>query len=157
MNTLGKWLLLGAVIVAARPAAAQRPDPWAAEVDRALAAAGRTIGPRGARTDRPSWTGVLPAGGTTTIPVRLTAGVRYVVIAACDRDCARLGLQVRDPRQYDLAADASATRQPAVVIIPSVSGPHTVTLTMGACRVAPCRVGVLVVEVGPPGGGGEAR
>ncbi|HET7041387.1 MAG TPA: hypothetical protein VFI13_05195 [Gemmatimonadales bacterium] len=157
MITPPKWLLIVGAIAVARPAAAQRPDPWAAEVVRALAAAGRAVGERDAKTAGPPWTGVLSTGGTTTFPVRLTAGVKYVVIAACDRDCARLGLQVRDPRHYDLAADASATRQPAVVVTPSVSGAHTITLTMGACRVAPCRVGVLVVEAGPPGGGGEAR
>ena len=157
MSALPGWILAGSMMVVAIPAAAQRPDPWAEEVARALTTAGTALGGPGSKPVAPPWAGVMSTGASTTIEVRLVAGARYVVIAACDRDCGRLGLQLRDPRRYDLAADVSATRQPAVVVIPTVSGSHTITLTMGACRVGPCRVGVAVVGPLPPGGGGQAR
>lgn len=139
--TLGGGMLLFGLIAAA-PAG---PDPWHEEVVRALAAAqGRSAGARGKQVGAIHY-GVLAEGESATVTVPLRDGVAYAVVAACDRDCGRLAIEVNDPRRYTIDADRSETTRPALRIVPSVAGPHQVVVTMGRCAVDPCRFGVVVI------------
>jgi hypothetical protein len=121
------------------------PDPWHEDVVRALAAAqGRTAGGHGRQVGATQY-GVLAEGGSAIMTVTLREGVGYAVVAACDRDCGRLALEATDPRRYTLDADQSETTRPALRVVPAVTGPHRIVVTMGRCAVDPCRYGVVVV------------
>lgn len=121
------------------------PDPWRAEVVRALAVTrARLAGARGHDVGAPHL-GVLSEGESAEVSVPLREGTTYFVVAACDGDCGRLSLLVTDPRGYAIDADRSNTSRPALRIVPAVAGAHRVVVTMGRCAVDPCRFGVEVV------------
>lgn len=122
------------------------PDPWTAEVVRALDGARVELGGRTATAVGGIRTSLLAEGATWSVPVTLSGSREYIVIATCDRDCGRLALRITDPRHYDLDADQSATRRPASRLVTQVAGVHQVEVTMVACRVDPCRVGVLILR-----------
>lgn len=122
------------------------PDPWTAEVVRALEAARVELGGRSPTTVGGIRTAVLSEGSSWSVPVSLKPGVAYTVVAACDRDCARLALRITDPRHYDLDADQSATRRPASRFVAQAAGIHQIVVTMAGCRVDPCRVGAIILE-----------
>lgn len=134
------------LLMASWLAAGTTPDPWIAEVVRALTVARTELGGTAATTVGGIRTTVLAQGSTWSVPVELGRNTSYTVVATCDRDCGRLSLRVTDPRHYDLDADQSPTRRPATRFTTIVGGIHRVEVTMDACRVDPCRVGVLILR-----------
>jgi hypothetical protein len=83
--------------------------------------------------------------------VRLDAGREYVVLGSCDDDCGVLHLRVANETGYDLDADRGRGNAPLVRLSPPRSGEYRITVTMGACRVSPCRYSVALFR-GPDKG-----
>lgn len=142
-------LVLIAGMLFGQVAAAQtqgRNDPWRDEVRVALDSAAKGVTGAVALRDG-GRSGMLSEREEFDLSVRLEQGATYIVIAACDRDCGRLGLRVTDPRRYELDADQSATRQPVLRVTTRVGGVHRFNVVMAECRVNPCRYGLVVLRI----------
>src|SRR6478736_2424513 len=133
--------LLGSVGVAQG-----QSDPWRTEVEHALAEARTRLGP-GEVVGAGPRLGLLIEGEMTTFTLPLTAGMTYVALAACDRDCDQLSLRVVDSRRYELDVDRSVTRRPVLHFSPVMGGEHRIEVVMAGCRVSPCRYGVLLLAI----------
>lgn len=145
-------LLFLAVLALSSSGAAQAPgrnDPWKREVRRALDSATALVA-GGVALDGGDRVGMLSEGESVAISVPLQAGMSYIVIAVCDRDCGRLELRVTDPRRYELDADRSNTRQPVLRVVPAVAGVHRFGISMAECHVNPCRFGVMLLRLPAP-------
>jgi hypothetical protein len=78
--------------------------------------------------------------------VRLRSGVPYRVIGACDNDCSAIRLEVYDASGALVTRSSDTSDFPVVDLRPDRSAQHTVRLRLVRCTVAPCYVGVRVLE-----------
>ena len=83
-------------------------------------------------------TGALDRGASTTVRIRLEAGVTYVLLGACDTDCDDLDLRLFGPGGTPLDRDVADDDFPAVSATPSASGEYTVRVTMAGCETPYC-------------------
>ncbi len=83
-------------------------------------------------------TGTLRRGTSATARVNLDAGVTYILLGACDTDCDDVDLRVFAPRGTLLDSDVATDDSPVLTITPTVSGEHTVRVTMADCDTSVC-------------------
>jgi hypothetical protein len=68
----------------------------------------------------------------------LNAGERYVVAAACDRDCSDVDLQLLSPAGWEIDSDFLSDDEPIVYATPARSGTYRIRVSMASCSVEPC-------------------
>jgi hypothetical protein len=98
---------------------------------------------------RPSANDSIVAMQPTTsnnVQVMLNSGVRYRVLGACDNDCSAIALEAYDPNGALITRSSGEGDFPVLELTPSSSGQFTVRVRLVTCRVAPCFVGVRVLE-----------
>jgi hypothetical protein len=91
-----------------------------------------------------AYRGALRNGTVDTLNLTLPADREHVIVAACDEDCADLDLQVAEPDGAEVAADRSLDDRPVLIIPAGHPGAHTLTVSMAACSINPCRYEVAV-------------
>lgn len=77
--------------------------------------------------------------------VRLTSGVSYRIIGACDNECTDLDLELIDSRGAVVASDLSEGDFPQISFSPAASGVYTVRIMLQACTIAPCFAGARLL------------
>jgi hypothetical protein len=83
-------------------------------------------------------TGTLAPGASGTVRLRLSAGVTYMLVGACDTDCDDLDLRILSPRGTLLDSDLADDDFPVVSVTPPVTGEYTVRVTMASCDTPVC-------------------
>jgi hypothetical protein len=91
-----------------------------------------------------AYRGALRNGAVDTLTLTLPADREHVIVAACDEDCADLDLQVAEPDGAQVAADRAFDDRPVIVLPAGHPGAHTLTVSMAACAINPCRYEVAV-------------
>lgn len=139
-------LLVGLLTVPTAASAFAEPDAVIAEQldyaatlfeDDGLAPAGRLLPAHGVD-------GMLPLGGEVMLHLALSAGKRYVVIGACDRDCHDLDARVYGIANELLAEDTEPDDVPMLVFDATRSGSHLLQVSMPGCGTPKCGFGVRV-------------
>ena len=82
--------------------------------------------------------GWLDEGESATRSVWLSAGQRYLVAAACDRDCSDVDLQLFSPAGIEVDSDLGSDDEPIVYATPARSGTYRIRVSMPSCSVDPC-------------------
>ena len=136
-----------AVSVMAMPAYAQG-DQWERQVRRQLERAATSLDAKSTARAVALRVGMLNTDESESFLLPLRAGTSYVVVGACDQDCARLGLVISDLASHDLAADRASDSPAVVRISVRETASYRVRTTMEGCGMNPCRYGVIVVT--PP-------
>lgn len=77
--------------------------------------------------------------------VSLEAGVRYLVVGACDNECSNVDIQLVDPGGSVVAQDVLADDFPVVDFTPAASGAYQVRMLMRTCTFAPCYAGARLL------------
>lgn len=141
-----KYLLAAAAMVAG-PAAAQTND-YESQVQtqvRSAEAAYLAVG----------FTRVLSTGSASladdaksSFTMNLTAGRRYSVFGACDKDCTDLDIKVFDPAGNQIAADTATDDIPTATFGAAASGSYRLEVTMYQCNTSPCYYAATVVGSG---------
>ncbi|MEQ1819540.1 MAG: hypothetical protein ABL871_13105 [Terricaulis sp.] len=83
---------------------------------------------------------------TQNVPVTLNAGVTYRVLGACDDDCRSIALEAFDSNGGRIAGSDGSGDFPVLELTPAVSGQYTMRVRLLTCQVAPCYVGVRVMQ-----------
>lgn len=78
--------------------------------------------------------------------VTLSAGVLYRVLGACDDDCKAIALEAYDSNGARIAGSDGSGDFPVLELTPLTSGQYTMRVRLVQCEVAPCYVGVRVVQ-----------
>ena len=92
--------------------------------------------------------GTLNSAESDSLTVTLHAGTAYVVVAACDEDCAKLGVTLSDLKSHDLGADHASDHAPVLRLTPVETASYRVRVVMETCQLNPCRYGIAVLT--PP-------
>lgn len=83
---------------------------------------------------------------TQNVPVALNAGVTYRVLGACDDDCRSIALEAFDSNGGRITGSDGSGDFPVLELTPAVSGQYTMRVRLLTCQVAPCYVGVRVMQ-----------
>jgi type II secretory pathway pseudopilin PulG len=139
------FMMSGLLLLAAGPALAQ---DYQAQVDsqvRSAEAAYRAVG-----YNRVLGTGSnsLADDAKANFTMNLSAGQRYSVFGACDKDCSDLDLKVFDPAGNQIAADTATDDVPTLSFGAASSGSYRLEVTMYACSTSPCFYAATVVGSG---------
>lgn len=82
--------------------------------------------------------GWLDDGESTTRTMWLARGERYVVAAACDRDCSDVDLQLISPGGVVIGSDLDSDDEPVIYATPRRSDTYTIRVSMARCSSEPC-------------------
>lgn len=95
---------------------------------------------------------VLEAGYHQDVEYDLDAGVRYLIVGACDRDCSGLGLKLYDDNWNLIASDRQDQDHPYISIIVRRSTTFHLRVFMLQCEDNPCwwGTGVYMPESDSP-------
>ncbi len=77
--------------------------------------------------------------------VSLEAGVRYLVVGACDNECSNVDIQLVDATGSVVAQDVLADDFPVVDFTPAAAGAYQVRMLMRTCTFAPCYAGARLL------------
>ncbi|MGQ0534111.1 MAG: hypothetical protein ACT4OF_15680 [Caulobacteraceae bacterium] len=88
----------------------------------------------------------MQPAATHNVQVTLNGGARYRILGACDNDCSAMQLQALDPNGALITSSVDTGDFPVLELAPSSGGQYTVRVRLVSCRVAPCFVGVRVLE-----------
>jgi hypothetical protein len=141
------WLALGSAALVTTGARAQG-DRWERQVRAQLARAAESLDPEARRKPVTPRIGTLNTAESDSLTLTLHAGSRYVVLAACDEDCASLSLRLSDLESHDLAVDRASDHAPVLRLTPLETATYRVKIVMEACQMNPCRYGIAVLT--PP-------
>lgn len=138
-------LMVALAIGMATSALAQaRPtDPWDGQVQASLAKAGELARTRGYVPTGIELVGALFADESEAGSLTLATGA-YLILGVCDEDCRTLNLVLADPKGDELAVDRGEGNAPMVAAPSARGGRYRLRIIMGACRVSPCRYGIVV-------------
>lgn len=89
-------------------------------------------------------TGDLRAGENSVISLTLREGFKYMLVGACDADCADLDFFLYDTSQALLADEQEVDDLPVLVYSPPETMDVTLRVRMYTCHVEPCSYGVAV-------------
>lgn len=95
------------------------------------------------RTHEPV-TGDLREGENSIISMKLQQGFKYMMVGACDADCADLDFFLYDSAQALLAEEQEVDDLPVLVYSPPETMDVTLRVRMYSCNVEPCSYGVAV-------------
>jgi hypothetical protein len=143
--------LYGLLIVGADEGVGDAVESGEALVDSQLDMAGRLFGGE-AFGEAERWRGTLAPGGTGTVELpERASGVNAVVVAACDEDCDRLDLVLRDAAGKEVAADREDDSAP---IVEAPAEAATADVLMTGCASSECRYGVVLLRSDVPASAG---
>lgn len=77
--------------------------------------------------------------------VSLEAGVRYLVVGACDNECSNVDIQLVDAGGAVVAQDVLADDFPVVDFTPPAAGAYQIRMLMRTCTLAPCYAGARLL------------
>lgn len=77
---------------------------------------------------------------------RLEAGESYLIVGACDADCADLDLQAFDSTGASVAIDRAVDDKPVLRVTPITTDDFRVDVWWVSCRATPCYSGVRVLR-----------
>jgi hypothetical protein len=137
--------LFAALALAAGPAAAQVPDPFARDLAQKLARVEVDLVDQGYAHVAGPFVGNM-ASGTLRAPrtIMLRAGQDFQIAGVCDSRCRDLDLRLRDPRGTLIAADLQGDPTPLMHVRPAFTGPHTIEIAMIDCAAERCWYAVNV-------------
>lgn len=126
----------------AAPLAAQG-DRWEQQVARGLDRSTQSLQARGYRPAGTPLTDMLFVDESARLEIPVSGAAEYLVVGTCDDDCSGLSLVITNPTGYEVDAARGPGNAPIVKVgPPMLPGIYRVTVTMGGCRVSPCRYGV---------------
>lgn len=118
-------------------------DRWNQQVLAQLAAfENAALGAGVIRSHEPV-TGMLPAGESGVITIKLEQGREYLFVGACDQDCTDIDLFLYDADNELVASQEEVTDVPMLTHTIAASGEHTLRVRMYACSIEPCAFGVV--------------
>jgi hypothetical protein len=129
---------LTALTLAAAPAAAQVPDPFARELAQKLARGEQLLTDNGYSRAAGPFAGGLNAGAERRYTVMLRAGQDYRILGVCDERCRDLDLRLLAPNGQPIAQDVLADAVPIIHVRPAVTGNYDIEALMVRCSAAPC-------------------
>lgn len=133
-----KGVLAALALLAAEPAGAQVPDPFAHDLARGLAQAHMALGDRGFSHIAGPFGGGLPARLTRRVQLSMRAGQEYEVIGVCDARCRDLNLRLFDANDRLVSEDVLTNNVPVLDVRPRFTGLYTIEVEMAACGGDPC-------------------
>lgn len=140
MGSWGKLALaaLAAMTLAASPAAAQVPDPYARELAQRLSRAETILVDNGYARAAGPFAADLGSGERRQFSLMMRAGQDYRVVGVCESRCRDLDMRVFDVNGRLVGQDLLEDNIPVVHVRPRTTGRHTVEVTMVRCVQAPC-------------------
>lgn len=129
---------LAALTLAAGPAAAQVPDPYARELAQRLALTETVLVDQGyARAAGPFAGGVAAREGRR-FNLMLRAGQDYRIVGVCESRCRDLDMRLFDSENRLIAQDVLEDSVPIIHVRPRVTGRHDIEVEIMGCTGAPC-------------------
>ncbi len=129
-----------------RPRSGAARDRWEEQVIGFLEPGEEVLEREGFARAREYETGTLDGGASTTVRIRLEAGVTYVLLGACDTDCDDVDLKIFGAGGGLLDSDVASDDFPVLHVVPAVSGEYTVRVTMESCETPFCYYPLGVYE-----------
>ncbi|HYD89391.1 MAG TPA: hypothetical protein VEA80_18070 [Vitreimonas sp.] len=127
-----------ALTLAAQPAAAQVPDPYARELAQRLSRAETVLVENGyARAAGPFAAGLGEREGRR-FSLMMRAGQDYRVVGVCESRCRDFNLRLFDASGRLIGQDVLEDNVPVVHVRPRTTGRHTVEVEMVRCVSEPC-------------------
>ena len=133
----GGALFAALALLAAAPAAAQVPDPYARELAHKLAQAEQVLSESGYSRAAGPFAGGLAPRESRTYTVTLRAGLDYRVIGVCDSRCGDIDLRLYDPSHNQIAQDVLDDNIPVLQVRPASTGGYQIEVDMYRCSAAP--------------------
>ncbi|MES1157004.1 MAG: hypothetical protein ABUL73_04405 [Alphaproteobacteria bacterium] len=130
--------------LAAAPAVAQVPDPFARQLAVALAHAEVDLTPQGYIRAAGPFAGGLNPGESRRFQITLRAMQDYRFLGVCDARCGSLDLRLYDINNDLVGEYALNDAEPTFSVRPRATGVHTAEVTMTECAAAPCFYAVNV-------------
>jgi hypothetical protein len=127
-----------ALTLAATPAAAQVPDPYARELAQRLSRAETLLVENGYARAAGPFAGGLNAGQGRRFSVMLRAGQDYRIVGVCETRCRDFDMRLYDPDNRVIGQDVLEDSVPVIHIRPRTTGRHTIETAMIRCASAPC-------------------
>lgn len=93
-------------------------------------------------------TGGAAEGESDDHTVRLTGGVEYRIVAACDQDCSDVDLILLDESGNVVTSDVESDADPVIAIVPPSTAEYTVRVAVVTCSVAPCLHAARLYQAG---------
>ncbi|WP_299193213.1 hypothetical protein [uncultured Erythrobacter sp.] len=143
MKTKLSAALVGAAMIAlgaSAPTTAQ--SSYEQEVNRLLNATQSIASSRGFSSTHSRYNGQLRQGQEETITLDLNAGVSYMMVAQCDRDCSDIDLWLYDENGNLIDEDVLVDDTPIVNVTPIRNARFTLRARMISCSVQPCYYGI---------------
>jgi hypothetical protein len=88
----------------------------------------------------------LSAGSEHRWQVRLSAGVGYAFIGACDNECSDVDLILEDENGVQVDTDVLPDDYPLVEVTPRSDGVYTARIVLKSCSIGPCYVGARLLR-----------
>lgn len=86
--------------------------------------------------------GKLQEGATNSWTWTFYDADSYLIVGACDGDCADIDLSLENENGVEIASDTAADDVPLLRVTPSVTANYTVNVTMYDCNAEPCYFGI---------------
>jgi hypothetical protein len=111
------------------------------EVNETLATATSTYRDKGYSPAGWEKFGALANATDVRLPLPLKAGKSYQIVAACEKKCTDLDLQLFDAEGKEVDWDAQDDDFPIVVANSKTAQVYTLRVVMSACKAGPCAYG----------------
>ena len=148
MSGISKKLGLAAVGAAVIALGASSPtiaqSSYEQEVNRLLNQTRNIANSRGFSSSHSRYNGQLRQGQEETVTLDLDAGVSYMMVAQCDRDCSDIDLWLYDENGNLIDEDVLVDDTPIVNVTPRRSARFSLRARMISCSVQPCYYGIGV-------------
>jgi len=138
MRRFGAAIVLAALAVAVPVAAAVQQG----EVERILATATKAYRDKGYAPAGWEKFGKLTNATDIRVEIPLKAGRSYQIVAACDKKCTDVDLQLFDPAGQEVDFDAQDDDFPIVAVHAATAQVYTIRVVMSACAPGGCAFGV---------------
>jgi hypothetical protein len=138
MRRMAIAALAGAAFLAA-PAAAQ---DWGSLRDRLIQTAADSFGSENYSYGGFAHEGSLSDDQSEDVTIRLGAGHDFVIVGACDTDCADFDLTLYDASGNVVDSDLQLDDFPIVRANPARSGVYRLHVSMADCQIDPCRYAI---------------
>lgn len=129
---------LAALTLAAAPAAAQVPDPYARELAQRLSRSETLLVENGYARAAGPFAGGLANGEGRRFSVMMRAGQDYRVVGVCESRCRDFNMRLFDVDGRLIVQDVLADNVPVVHVRPRMTGRYTIEVDMVRCTSAPC-------------------
>ncbi len=127
-----------ALTLAAQPASAQVPDPYARELAQRLSRAEMVLVESGYARAAGPFAGGLSTGQGRRFSVMLRAGQDYRIVGVCETRCRNFDMRLYDPDNRLIGEDVMEDNVPVVHIRPRMTGRHDIETIMDRCAGGPC-------------------